>query len=113
MEWWQALVLGIVEGLTEFLPVSSTGHLLLTQRLLGIGSSEAADAFAICVQGGAILAVLGLYRKRAGQAAMGLIGRDDEGRRLLINLIIAFLPAAVIGFLFNKKIEALLFGLWP
>ena len=113
MEWWQSLILGIVEGLTEFLPVSSTGHLLLTQRLLGISSSEAADAFAIAVQGGAILAVLGLYRRRAVQAVMGLIGRDAEGRKLLVNLVVAFLPAAVIGFLFNKKIEAALFGLWP
>jgi undecaprenyl-diphosphatase len=113
MEWWQSLLLGIIEGLTEFLPVSSTGHLLLTQRLLGIGASEAADAFAICVQGGAIVAVLGLYRRHAVRAVMGLVGRDDEGRKLLVNLIVAFMPAALIGLLFNKTIEALLFGLWP
>ncbi len=113
MTYLQALILGIVEGITEFLPVSSTGHLLLTQRILGIPGSEAADAFAICVQGGAILAVLGLYRGHAIQAAKGLIGRDQEGRRLVINLIVAFLPAAVIGLLLNKAIERVLFGLWP
>ena len=113
MSFWQALILGIVEGITEFLPVSSTGHLLLTQRLLGIGGSEAADAFAICVQGGAILAVLGLYRGRAIQTLKGLVGRDDEGQKLLVNLVVAFLPAAIIGVLFNKAIERVLFGLWP
>jgi undecaprenyl-diphosphatase len=109
----QALLLGIVEGITEFLPVSSTGHLLFVQRLLGIQSSEAADAFAICIQGGAILAVLGLYRGRAIQTLRGLTGRDPEGLKLGINLVVAFLPAAVIGALFNKAIERVLFGLWP
>ncbi len=109
----QALILGIVEGITEFLPVSSTGHLLLTQRLLGISGSEAADAYAICIQGGAILAVLGLYRGHAIAVLKGVAGRDADGRKLLVNLIVAFLPAALIGFLFNKAIERVLFGLWP
>ena len=118
MDYFQALVLGLVEGLTEYLPVSSTGHLLLAQRLMGIGSSTASDAFAISIQGGAILAVLGLYRARVAQMIMGLLGRDQTGRHLLINLIAAFIPAAVLGLLLEKPIKKYLFGgdewgLWP
>ena len=118
MDYFQALVLGLVEGLTEYLPVSSTGHLLLAQRLMGIGSSTASDAFAISIQGGAILAVLGLYRARVAQMMMGLLGRDQTGRHLLINLVVAFIPAAVLGLLLEKPIKKYLFGgdewgLWP
>jgi undecaprenyl-diphosphatase len=118
VDYFQALVLGLVEGLTEYLPVSSTGHLLLAQRLMGIGSSTASDAFAISIQGGAILAVLGLYRARVAQMIMGLLGRDQTGRHLLINLIAAFIPAAVLGLLLEKPIKKYLFGgdewgLWP
>lgn len=118
MDYFQALVLGLVEGLTEYLPVSSTGHLLLAQRLMGIGSSTASDAFAISIQGGAILAVLGLYRARVAQMMMGLLGRDQTGRHLLINLVAAFIPAAVLGLLLEKPIKKYLFGgdewgLWP
>lgn len=118
MDNFQALVLGLVEGLTEYLPVSSTGHLLLAQRLMGIESSTASDAFAICIQAGAILAVLGLYRGRVGQMTLGLLGRDETGRRLLFNLVAAFVPAAVLGLLLEKPIKKYLFGgdewgLWP
>ena len=113
MSWFQALILGIVEGVTEYLPVSSTGHLLLAERALGMERSEAADAYAICIQAGAIVAVLGLYRSRVLQLLQGLIGRDAVGRRLLIQLIVAFFPAAVLGFLFDDAIDAVLFGLWP
>jgi undecaprenyl-diphosphatase len=117
MDWLQALVLGLVEGLTEYLPVSSTGHLLLTQRLMGIEQSEVSDAFAISVQGGAIVAVLGLYFRRVGQMARGVFGRDPEGARLAAAIVAAFLPAAVIGLLFEKPIKQFLFGaefgLWP
>jgi len=118
MEWWHAIVLGIVEGLTEYLPVSSTGHLLLTQRLLGIGSSDTADAFAICIQVGAILAVLGLYFQRVKQMALGWVGQDPEGFKLGLNILVAFLPAAIIGLLFEKPIKKYLFGgdawgMWP
>ena len=118
MDYFQALILGLVEGLTEYLPVSSTGHLLLAQRLMGIGSSTASDAFAISIQGGAILAVLGLYRARVAQMIMGLLGRDQTGRHLLINLVAAFIPAAVLGLLLEKPIKKYLFGgdewgLWP
>ena len=118
MDNFQALILGLVEGLTEYLPVSSTGHLLLAQRLMGIESSTASDAFAICIQAGAILAVLGLYRQRVAQMMMGAVGRNKAGQRLLINLLSAFIPAAVLGLLLEKPIKRYLFGgdewgLWP
>ncbi len=113
MSWLQALVLGIVEGVTEYLPVSSTGHLLLAERALGMERSDAADAYAICIQAGAILAVLGLYRARVAQMVRGLLGVDPAGRRLFVQLVVAFLPAAVLGFLFDDAIDAYLFGLWP
>jgi undecaprenyl-diphosphatase len=113
VELWQALILGLVEGLTEFLPVSSTGHLLVVQRLLGIPSSEAANAYAIVIQAGAIAAVLGLYRRRIAQMALGLTGREPAGARLLFALAVAFLPAAVAGLAFDEAIERYLFGSWP
>lgn len=118
MEWWQSLVLGLVEGLTEYLPVSSTGHLLLAQRAMGIASSESADAFAICIQAGAILAVLGLYFSRVRQMMLGVVGRDPAGFRMAMNIVAAFLPAAFAGFVLEKPIKKYLFGgdawgLWP
>ena len=118
MSLTQAAVLGVVEGVTEYLPVSSTGHLLLAQRLMGIGNAgdsdkEAADAYAICIQGGAIIAVLGLYWPRVAQMALGLIGKNPLGLRLLFGVMAGFLPAAVIGLAFNKTIKAYLFGPWP
>ena len=118
MDNFQAFILGLVEGLTEYLPVSSTGHLLLAQRLMGIESSTASDAFAICIQAGAILAVLGIYRQRVGQMMLGAIGRNNTGQGLLINLVSAFVPAAVLGLLLEKPIKKYLFGgdewgLWP
>jgi undecaprenyl-diphosphatase len=121
----QAMVLGIVEGLTEYLPVSSTGHLLLAQRIMGIGEGrallesererdkEAADAYAICIQAGAIIAVLGLYFRRVRQMLRGLFGRDRVGLRLLTGVAAGFLPAAVIGLIFNSHIKEYLFGPWP
>ncbi|NJL30596.1 MAG: undecaprenyl-diphosphate phosphatase, partial [Phycisphaerales bacterium] len=89
MEWWQAVILGIVEGLTEYLPVSSTGHLLLAQRAMGLEQTDAADAYAVCIQSGAILAVLGLYWHRMKQMTRGLLGKDTQGRALFINIITA------------------------
>ena len=118
MHPWQAFILGVIEGITEYLPVSSTGHLIVAQRLMGIGvggpeSKAAADAFAVCIQGGAILAVLGLYSKRVIQMIRGVLGQDAEGLRLAIAIIAGFLPAAVLGLLLNHWIEAKLFGMWP
>ena len=113
----QAIILGIVEGVTEYLPVSSTGHLILAQRAMGIGASgadaEAADAYAICIQLGAILAVLSLYAGHMRRVATGFLGHDREGLKLGINLVAGFLPAAVIGLIFVEPIKAHLFGLWP
>ena len=112
-----AIVLGVVEGLTEYLPVSSTGHLHVSQKLLGIGDQpdekRAADAYAICIQAGAILAVLGLYRQRFRQILKGLRGREPLGLRLLGNLATAFVPAAVVGLLLGSRIKHHLFGVWP
>jgi len=110
---WQAVVLGLVEGITEYLPVSSTGHLILTTRLLGLPSDRATNAFAIVIQAGAIFAVLGLYRARVAQALRGLVGKDPAGLHLGKALVVAFVPAAIVGKLLDEKIEQLLFGLWP
>ena len=123
MEWWHAVVLGLVEGITEYLPISSTGHLILTSSLLGLDSTpaqkEAVDAFSVIIQGGAILAVLGLYRTRVMQMVQGLLGvvrigkGDEAGRRLAINLIVAFIPAALLGPKLDDIIEAKLFHTGP
>lgn len=115
---WQAFILGIIEGITEYLPVSSTGHLLVAQHLMGIGTQTplgkaAADTFAICIQGGAILAVVGLYYKRVLQMIMGVLGKDPEGLKLAVSIMVGFMPAAVIGLIANDWIEAKLFGMWP
>ena len=110
----QSIVLGIVEGITEYLPVSSTGHLIIVSDLLGLGDTpnqrSAVDTFNIVVQGGAILAVLGLYFPRVVQMCKGLLGKDKVGFKLAINIIIAFLPAAILGVLFNDFIEEKLFN---
>lgn len=113
----QGLILGVVEGLTEYLPVSSTAHLLLTQNLMGIGKSgpekDASDSYQIVIQAGAILAVLWLYFGRVRSVVLGLFGRDPQGLHLLINLIAGFVPAAVIGLTFEKYIKHYLFGMKP
>jgi undecaprenyl-diphosphatase len=109
----QAIILGLVEGITEYLPVSSTGHLILAAWLLGLqedaARKTAVDSFNIIIQGGAILAVLGLYRARVGAMIKGLTGRDHEGLILLLKIVVAFLPAAVLGVLFDDWIEERLF----
>ena len=110
----QAAVLGLVEGITEYLPISSTGHLILASELMGLGETatqrSAVDTFNIVIQGGAILAVLGLYFPRVVQMCKGLIGKDSDGLKLAIRIIVAFLPAAVLGVLLNDWIESKLFN---
>ncbi|MGH7242189.1 MAG: undecaprenyl-diphosphate phosphatase [Phycisphaerales bacterium] len=116
METWQAIVLGLVEGITEYLPVSSTGHLIIAGDLMKLDRPEtkqAFDAFSVIVQGGAILAVLLLYLPRFVQMLKGLIGRDQAGLRIFINIVVAFIPAALVGIALKKLIEAWLFHLWP
>jgi undecaprenyl-diphosphatase len=113
MNLLQALILGIVEGITEYLPVSSTGHLIIVQRLLGIAEGEASNSYVIAIQAGAILAVLGTYRQRVGGILEGLIGRNPSGFKLGLCIVVAFLPAALIGAAFNSRIEAMLFGVKP
>jgi undecaprenyl-diphosphatase len=113
-----AVVLGLVEGITEYLPVSSTGHLAVAQDLLGIGTGsdrekEAADAYAVVIQAGAILAVLLLYRQRVVSLLNGLLGRDEDGRRILVGSVIAIAPIAVVGVAFESKIKDALFGPGP
>jgi undecaprenyl-diphosphatase len=116
MRTLHAVILGLVEGITEYLPVSSTGHLILTSQLLGLKSPEqkaAIDTFEIVIQSGAILAVAGLYWPRFMQMIRGLLGLDPAGFRLFLNVVIAFIPAAVVGVLIHKWMKAHLFGAGP
>lgn len=134
-----AIILGVVEGVTEFLPISSTGHLIIATRLLHLESEQplvaadgtplwfkkpsakrpqgepltlklAADTYNVVIQAGAIAAVALLYWSRLLSMLRGLLGQDPEGRRLLINVLIAFLPAAVIGYLAHDWIDRHLFS---
>jgi undecaprenyl-diphosphatase len=114
MDWaliGKALILGIVEGVTEFLPVSSTGHLIIAGRLLGFGG-EAAKTFHVVIQFGAILAVCWEYRRRIGTVVAGLPS-SLEAQRFTLNVIIATIPAVGLGFLFEAKIKAVLFETVP
>jgi undecaprenyl-diphosphatase len=104
----KALILGVVEGLTEFLPISSTGHLIIASQLLGF-HDEKGKVFEIAIQTGAMLAVVWEYRERFAAALTG-IGRDPVATRFVLNLIIAFIPAAVLGLAFGKLIKAHLFN---
>lgn len=106
-----ALLLGIVEGLTEFLPISSTGHLIVAGSLLGY-TGESAKVFEIVIQAGAILAVCWEFRARLATVARGLF-RDARANRFVANLAIAFVPAAALGFLFGRHIKAWLFAPVP
>ena len=121
-----AIILGLVEGITEYLPISSTGHLILTSILLGISqegdTGRAVDSFNIVVQGGAILAVAGLYRSYVSQMTLGLIAlirrqkstsQEIMGQKLFTKLVIAFFPAAILAPIINDPIEEHLFAPIP
>jgi undecaprenyl-diphosphatase len=107
----KALILGVVEGLTEFLPISSTGHLILTQSFLGLSGDEVNRSL-IIVQGAAILAVCWEYRLKLWNVTVSLLS-DSNARRFAINLLVAFIPLATIGLMFKDEIEAVLFAPVP
>jgi undecaprenyl-diphosphatase len=104
----KAAIMGVVEGATEFLPISSTGHLILAGDLLNFMDHEKRGVFDIAIQLGAILAVVWEYRQRFVSTFAG-IGRDPIANRLIINLSIAFLPLAILGLTFGSQIKATLF----
>lgn len=106
-EWLVAIILGIVEGLTEFLPVSSTGHLILATELLGYNASRWA-IFNIAIQPGAILAIVVLYWRTFWNAFIGLFRWDPASVAFVRNLLLAFFPAVILGLAFGDQIEALL-----
>ena len=106
-----AAILGVVEGVTEFLPVSSTGHLIVVGSLLGY-TGEKAKLFEIVIQAGAILAVCWEYRAKLLAVAAGIF-RDRSAQRFVLNLVIAFLPAAILGLAFGSAIKANLFAPVP
>jgi undecaprenyl-diphosphatase len=109
-----AALLGVVEGLTEYLPVSSTGHLVLAGHLLGLNDEDpATSSFEIVVQLGAILAVVAHYRRLLADKLRGVTSGDAASLRLLAAIAIAFAPAAVVGLLLRKTIKAHLFGPGP
>lgn len=97
--YFQALVMGIVEGLTEFLPISSTGHLILAGELMNFWTHDKRVVFEIAIQLGAILAVCWDYRERLVRVTNGFFTRKPVETRFVVNILVAFLPAAVIGFL--------------
>jgi undecaprenyl-diphosphatase len=101
------ILLGIVEGVTEFIPVSSTGHLILASELLGYDAAQWA-VFNVVIQLGAILAVVVLYWRTFWAVLIGLIGGKPESWRFLRNIVVAFLPSALLGYLFIDRIEAML-----
>jgi len=103
----KAAIMGIVEGLTEFLPISSTGHLILTGALLGFDDAKS-KVFDIAIQTGAIFAVILVYWQRLREVAAGL-GSDARARRFVTNVAIGFFPAVILGLLFGKAIKAHLF----
>lgn len=109
--YFKALILGIVEGLTEFLPISSTGHLIIVAELLGFHDARG-KVFEIVIQTGAMIAIVWEYRSRFGRVFTRLFS-DPGTRRFVLNLIAAFLPAALLGFAFSGAIKKYLFHAVP
>lgn len=112
---FEAIIIAIVEGLTEFLPVSSTGHMIITQNVLGVESTEFVKAFTVIIQFGAILSVVCLYRKRFFRLNRKPAPANASGLKLFLHkfdfywkLLVAFIPAAVLGFLFSDTIDSML-----
>ena len=117
----QAAILGLVEGVTEYLPVSSTGHLILADRWLGLRGNgtftqeqmDAIEAFEIVIQSGAIIAVLYAYLDKVKLMISGLFGKNPVGKKILLNVTAAFIPAMVIGLILHKIIKTYLQQEWP
>src|SRR5262249_18701263 len=105
---FKAFILGVVEGLTEFLPVSSTGHLLLVQRFFGFDDGALGKTFAVLIKFGAILALLSIYFPRLWALFIGMFN-DPAARRFILGILLAFLPAAVVGALAHDFIKSVLF----
>ncbi|GGM21707.1 undecaprenyl-diphosphate phosphatase [Dactylosporangium sucinum] len=120
MDIWQAVVLGVVEGVTEFLPVSSTGHLTITEKLMGIPiDDKGVTAFTAIIQVGAIIAAIIYFRADIGRFITGFVkgvasaeGRKQDGWRMAVNVIIGSVPIAIVGLLFKDLIEGALRSLW-
>src|ERR1700757_329923 len=107
----RAVILGIIEGVTEFLPVSSTGHLLLAERFFNLGEGSFWNSFAVLIQLGAILAILAIYFVKLWRIALGVLSNPAD-RRFVIGVLVAFLPAAVIGAAAGSYIKEVLFNPW-
>jgi undecaprenyl-diphosphatase len=107
----RAVILGIIEGVTEFLPVSSTGHLLLAERFFNLGEGSFWNSFTILIQLGAILAIVVLYFAKLWRIALGMFSNADD-RRFVIGVLVAFLPAVIVGLIAGKYIKELLFNPW-
>src|SRR6201995_5929522 len=107
----RAVILGIIEGVTEFLPVSSTGHLLLAERFFNLGEGSFWNSFTVLIQLGAILAIVVIYFAKLWKIALGMFSNADD-RRFVIGVLIAFLPAVIIGLLVGKYIKEVLFNPW-
>src|SRR5216684_1285225 len=108
---FKAAGLGIVDGLTEYIPVSSTGHLLLLQHFFGFGDDDFGNTFAVLIQLGAILALLSIYFAKLWNIAVGMLS-DVKARRFVLGVLVAFMPAAVIGALLHGFIKGVLFNPW-
>ncbi|ENX02370.1 undecaprenyl-diphosphatase 1 [Acinetobacter sp. CIP 101934] len=106
----KAAIMGIVEGITEFLPISSTGHLILASELMNFWTKEKSDVFVIAIQMGAIAAVIYEYWTRLSGAATGIVSGEPQGRRLGIGLILASIPIILIGLTFGQTVKELLFN---